>query len=142
MAIYRELARRVGAAPGDEFYDWFYRAQRDAMVAGISPREDCHDTLAGLLKRGLNLSIVSNIDDDYLEPLMESLGLLPFFEHASSSEEAGSCKPHRAIFEYALGKAGFAADQAQLMQVELVVAPEFRNYDTPINEWPAIVAYN
>jgi ubiquinone/menaquinone biosynthesis C-methylase UbiE len=39
-------------------------------------------------------------------------------------------------------KAGFATDQAQLMQVELVVAPEFRNYDTPINEWPAIVAYN
>jgi len=39
-------------------------------------------------------------------------------------------------------KAGFAEDQAQLMQVELVVAPEFRNYGTPINEWPAIVAYN
>ena len=39
-------------------------------------------------------------------------------------------------------KAGFAKDQAQLMQVELVVAPEFRNYGTPINEWPVIVAHN
>ena len=39
-------------------------------------------------------------------------------------------------------KAGFAKDQTQLMQVELVVAPEFRNYGTPINEWPAIVAHN
>ena len=37
-------------------------------------------------------------------------------------------------------KAGFAKDKARLMQVELVVAPEFRNYDTPISEWPAVVA--
>ena len=38
-------------------------------------------------------------------------------------------------------KAGFAAGKAELSQVELVVAPEFRNYGTPINEWPAIIAY-
>ena len=37
-------------------------------------------------------------------------------------------------------KAGFAKDKARLMAVELVVAPEFQNYDTPINDWPAIVA--
>ncbi len=38
-------------------------------------------------------------------------------------------------------KAGFAEDEAELAQVELVVAPEFRNYGTPINEWPAIIAH-
>ena len=38
-------------------------------------------------------------------------------------------------------KAGFAEEQAALEQVELVVAPEFRNYGTPINEWPAIIAH-
>ena len=36
--------------------------------------------------------------------------------------------------------AGFTKDKARLMPVELVVVPEFRNYDTPINEWPAVVA--
>ncbi len=37
-------------------------------------------------------------------------------------------------------KAGFAQEKSRLMPVNLVVAPEFRNYDTPIDEWPAIVA--
>ena len=38
-------------------------------------------------------------------------------------------------------KAGFDKDKAALEQVELAVAPEFRNYGTPINEWPAIIAH-
>jgi ubiquinone/menaquinone biosynthesis C-methylase UbiE len=38
-------------------------------------------------------------------------------------------------------KAGFAAGKTELSQVELVVAPKFRNYGTPINEWPAIIAH-
>lgn len=37
-------------------------------------------------------------------------------------------------------KAGFPEENVKLMQVELVVAPEFQNYATPISEWPAIVA--
>ncbi len=37
-------------------------------------------------------------------------------------------------------KAGFTKDKVKLMPVELVVAPEFRNYGTPINKWPAVVA--
>ena len=28
----------------------------------------------------------------------------------------------------------------ELMLVELVAAPQFRNYGTPINEWPTVVA--
>ena len=36
--------------------------------------------------------------------------------------------------------AGFAKDKARLMLVELVAAPQFRNYGTPINEWPTVVA--
>ena len=36
--------------------------------------------------------------------------------------------------------AGFAKDKARLMLGELVAAPQFRNYGTPINEWPTVVA--
>ena len=111
MASYQEIANQLGACPDDDFYAWFYEAQREVMVQGMVPREDCYATLSGLRDRGLSLSIVSNIDDDYLDPLMENLGLRPFFDHTSSSEEARSCKPHPGIFEYALRKAKVRSEE-------------------------------
>ena len=53
------------------------------------------------------------------------------------------CQPVRTLLVDVVSEAvtaGFIKDKARLMPVELVVVPEFRNYDTPINEWPAVVA--
>lgn len=111
MASYEAFATEMGGTPDDDFCLWFYEAQREALVQGMAPRMDCYETLRALRDRQMSLSVVSNIDDDYLDPLMESLGLHPFFDHVSSSEEARSCKPHPGIFDYALQKAGVSAEE-------------------------------
>ncbi len=108
---YRLFAEKVGGEATDDFLQWLYEAQRTRMISGLELREGCVETLEALRERGISLSIVSNIDDDYLDPMLDDLGLKPLFHHWSSSEEARSCKPHPRFFEYALEKAGFAPEE-------------------------------
>ena len=105
LESYRLWVEEIGGEADEPFYDWFYEAQRDALIAGVTARPDCLETLKELRDRELSLSIVSNIDDDYLGPLVETLGLSPFMAHVSSSEEALSCKPHSQIYHHAMKKA-------------------------------------
>ncbi|MFL2937203.1 MAG: HAD family hydrolase [Myxococcota bacterium] len=105
---YRLWVDEIEGQADDEFYDWFYEAQRDALVTGVTARPDCIETLRALRERGLSLSIVSNIDDDYLGPIVKTLELAPLLDHVSSSEEALSCKPHSQIYHHAMKKADVA----------------------------------
>jgi len=57
------------------------------------------------------VQIVSNIDDEQFEPMLERLDLLRAIDAWTSSEEAGSCKPDPAIYHLALTKAGVAPEQ-------------------------------
>ncbi len=106
MDTVRGMVRTMGFDPTPEFVDWFYCSQRAAVTGDVVLREDCLSTLEALRSRGLKLSILSNADDDYLDPMMENLGLAPFFDYWVSSEAAGSCKPDSGIFENALQKLG------------------------------------
>lgn len=106
LDTYRLFADQLGSRASDDFCEWLYDAQREIMITQVALRADCLDTLKTLRDRGLYVSIVSNIDDDYLHPMVENYGLSPLLDHWSSSEEAGSCKPHRGIFDLALQKAG------------------------------------
>lgn len=109
---YRTFAKSFGREASGEFLEWFYEAQLGAMVAGLRLRDDCIETLRALRDRSLILSIVSNIDDDYLEGMLHSLELKPLFDYWISSEAARSCKPDARIFEYALERAGCRAHEA------------------------------
>jgi FMN phosphatase YigB (HAD superfamily) len=53
----------------------FQAAQRRSVIDHLPIRPECHDVLAALKSRGLYLATVSNIDDDYLHPLVEKHGL-------------------------------------------------------------------
>lgn len=90
----------------------FHELQRSAVVNHLPIRPDCLETLRSLKERGVYLSIVSNIDDDYLDPLVEKHGLDDVLDHWTSSEEAQSCKPHTEIYHYALSKAGLGPKDA------------------------------
>jgi putative hydrolase of the HAD superfamily len=72
----------------------------------ISPREDAAATLAALRERGFHVQIVSNIDNDQLDAIWSKIGLADHVDAITTSEEAGSCKPHAGIFQLALAKAG------------------------------------
>lgn len=105
------FATRLGRTPTPEFLDWAEAALRGALVENMVLRDDCLETLARLREAGLSLSIVSNIDDDHLIPMVEGSGLAEVLDHWTSSEEARSCKPDPGFFRVALEKAGVSPEQ-------------------------------
>jgi len=92
----------------EDLIDWYLDEHRDAVFGCLEIKGDCIETLRELHGRGLYLSIVSNIDDDMLDPLVAREGLDRYLHHWTSSEEAQSCKPHRRFFELCLEKSGLA----------------------------------
>jgi len=76
----------------------------------VRPREGAREVLERLRGAGLHLAIVSNIDDDQFEAIWGAIGLDGCFDAVTTSEAARSCKPHRGIFDVALGKAGVPAE--------------------------------
>lgn len=82
----------------DELVEQFCDAQRDAVVANLRPRSDCAQTLENLRGFGYKLAIVSNIDDEWLEPISNKWNLERMVDKILSSEQARSCKPDSSIF--------------------------------------------
>ena len=97
--------------PSAALLEEFHQRQLRSVVDHLPIREECHDALQALKDRGLYLSIVSNIDDDYLDPLVEKNQLGPLLDHWTSSEEARSCKPDPDIFHYSARKSGLGIDE-------------------------------
>ncbi len=95
----------------DDVYAVYHHAQHADIVEGLALKEDCIHTLAALRDAGHYLSIVSNIDEDMLHPLVEREGLHDYLHHWTSSEAAQSCKPHARFFEVSLEKSGLAAHE-------------------------------
>lgn len=110
---YRRFAVAItGEEPGADVLRWCHERQCERVIANFELREDCLGTLGALRDAGLHVAIVSNIDDDYLHPMIDRVGLDDVLHAWTSSEEAKSCKPHEAIFHAALRKAGCAASEA------------------------------
>ncbi len=85
---------------------------RKAQIRDLVLREGVTETLRVLRERGLVLGLVSNIDEAQLADLAAAGRIGPHLDWMLSSEKAGSCKPHRGIFEQALERAGCAPHEA------------------------------
>ena len=92
-----ELLGKNGSPAADDYAT----AQRDSVIEHLAPRSDCFSTLEELNRRGHRLGIVSNIDDDWLTPLIERWQLAVRVDGILSSESARSCKPDQRIFRIA-----------------------------------------
>ena len=112
---FRGFAQLLGKEASPVDVEWFYNGQRDALVHGFSLRANCIETLSALRARGLHVSIVSNIDDDFLDPMVARSGLDAHLDAWTSSEEARSCKPDPGIFRLACEKAGVAPDRVMFV---------------------------
>lgn len=108
FTTFRDL---IGGRHDQAVYDWYLDTHQRALVGCLELKADCIATLAELKRRGFYLSIVSNIDDDMLEPLVAREQLHAYFDHWTSSEAARSCKPHRRFFEVAVEKSGLKPDR-------------------------------
>jgi putative hydrolase of the HAD superfamily len=103
---FRGFAEGLSAEPSDDFLDWVHEEQRAMAVEHLEVRPGCAETLAELADEGLHVGIVSNIDEDYLAPMLAQAGLEALVHSRTSSEEARSCKPDARIFHHALEKSG------------------------------------
>ena len=103
---FRRATELLGLGFDEATYETYRQAQHEDIVEGLSLKHDCEETLAALKEAGHYLSIVSNIDEDMLQPLVEREQLNRFLHHWTSSEAAQSCKPHARFFELSLEKSG------------------------------------
>ncbi len=87
---------------------WYIDEHAVRLRDCLELKPDCRATLDELRNRGYYLSIVSNIDDDMLEPIVARENLHEVMHHWTSSEAAQSCKPHQRFFEVCLEKSGLA----------------------------------
>lgn len=95
--------KNFGVDLGDATLRAYYEAQSNAVLSHLTPRSDCFGTLDRLRDHGKTLGIVSNIDNDWLEPLVAKWQLEQAVDLILSSETARSSKPNRRIFEQACG---------------------------------------
>ena len=103
---WRRFALGLGAEPAADWLDWLIDTQRQIVTESFELRADCVATLGRLRDAGCHVAVVSNIDDDYLDPMIARAGLGELLHDWTSSEEASSCKPDPAIYRYACAKAG------------------------------------
>ena len=95
----------------ERFARSFYALQRSAVTEHLVPREDAAHVLQTLRGWGYYVAIVSNIDEDYLGPLLARVPDFAACDLILSSELCKSCKPDPAIFREALARSGFGADE-------------------------------
>ena len=108
----REMARAFGKDVSLEQFVGYRERQWGLQKRDFVLRPGVAETLKQLRNRGLALGIVSNIDRDQLDYMMGLAGIAGRFDWLLSSEEAGSCKPDKRIFDRALEHAGCAAGEA------------------------------
>ena len=103
------MAQSLGGALDADQVERAVDRQYQATVDHVELRDDCLDTLRRLRAHGLHVQIVSNIDDEQLEPMVARLGLDQVLDAWTSSESARSCKPDPGIYRWALQRAGCEA---------------------------------
>jgi putative hydrolase of the HAD superfamily len=93
----------------DEFFDELFAYFAEPGTWSLYP--EVLDTLAALKQRGLHLSVISNFDSR-LVPILDGLGVGPFFEQIFVSSRIGYAKPDPQIFQAALKHHGLKPEQS------------------------------
>ena len=100
--LVRESCRRafldLKMRNADELAAIYCEKQRQAVIELLTPQPDCQDVLLELHANGYAIAIVSNIDNDWIDPLAEKWRLAEHVGLILSSETARSCKPDSKIF--------------------------------------------
>lgn len=107
--IYRTLLDEIGLPFGDGLAEALYRTFTDVSNYRLFP--DALPVLERLHEGGLTLGVVSNFEE-WLERLLESLEVLPFFDVRVISGVEGYEKPDPRLFQVALDRVGVEASES------------------------------
>jgi putative hydrolase of the HAD superfamily len=103
LGVYGDLLERVGVLDGRALPERLYAEFTD--LANYRLFEDVKSTLERLRDAGMPMGIVSNFEE-WLERLLDRLGVTGFFETRVISGVEGIEKPDPRIFRIALERAG------------------------------------
>jgi putative hydrolase of the HAD superfamily len=110
LSVYERFLRGLGLPTDDGLHETLYREFTD--LANYALFDDVPPVLADLRRRGTLLGVVSNFEE-WLERLLEQLGVLEAFTVRVVSGLEGMEKPDPRIYRVALERAGVdAADAA------------------------------
>jgi putative hydrolase of the HAD superfamily len=109
MSVYERFLDGLGLPAGDGLRETLYLAFTD--LANYALFDDVAPALSELRGSGVTLGIVSNFEE-WLERLLEQLGVADAFEVRVISGVEGIEKPDPRIYRIALERAGVAAEQA------------------------------
>jgi putative hydrolase of the HAD superfamily len=93
----------------DAFFDELFAYFAEPQAWSLYP--EVLDTLAVLKQRGLHSSVISNFDSR-LVPILNGLGIGPFFKQIFVSSRVGYAKPDPQIFHAALTHHGLNPEQS------------------------------
>lgn len=79
------------------------------------PNDGAVETIRRLSEGDFHLGVISDVDDEEGERLLETFDVRQCFDSYTSSEAVGYKKPDRRMFETALEKAGVEAGQAVMI---------------------------
>ncbi len=108
-SVYGSFLDRLGIPAHDGLHDTLYREFTD--LANYALFDDVVPTLQRLRPAGLVLGVISNFEE-WLERLLDRLGVTPFFDVQVISGLEGIEKPDPAIFRLALDRSGISASEA------------------------------
>jgi 2-haloalkanoic acid dehalogenase type II len=106
------LNRALDLEPAEDLLDRHQAMMWRLQARDFRLRPGVVATLRKLRHRGLHVGMVSNIDQDHLEHLLDCAGIREHFHSLLSSEVARSCKPDQGFFRLALERAACAPESA------------------------------
>lgn len=80
-----------------------------------TPHDGAVETIHRLADTDRHVGVISDVDDDEGQRMLETFGVWEAFDSYTSSEAVGYKKPDRRMFETALGKADVAGEQAVMI---------------------------
>jgi putative hydrolase of the HAD superfamily len=113
-AVMTRSFREHGVELTDDDVRLFLQAAQDVWSSHYALASSTHALLESLRERGLKLALVSNTASPrwLLDPILERQGISERVDAVVLSSEVGKRKPHRAIFERALGELGVEPGEA------------------------------
>lgn len=104
-AVERILGREVAC---DEWLPLMVRS----VDASFRPVEGAVETVRAVAESDAHVGLISDIDAWEAEYILRKFDLYPHFDALTTSEEVGWTKPHPAMFETAIRKAGIDPENA------------------------------
>lgn len=110
--IFAGLMRHHGVPVEDEDKEWFWDTYLRVQKETWRPYPEVPEVIAALEKEGYLLGVVTDADRYLVEDALPVIGLDAAIDIRVSAEETGHVKPHPAVFQAALDRAGVKASEA------------------------------